>query len=134
MDKEIGKIDIHRSSPDKGFTLVELLIVFVILAIIAAIVVPVTFSIIDSSHDSDSKTMAKNIMNAVQTTFQTFVDTMKKEGKWNEETAKEAKERAFKMIQSQLTEELKKYINENFGDIKEYIMNQIESMIYQLKR
>ena len=74
------------------------------------------------------------VMNSVQTIFQTFVDSMKKEGKWNEEAAKEAKEKAFKMIQAQLTEELKKYITDNFGDMKEYLMNQIEAMIYQLKR
>lgn len=74
------------------------------------------------------------IMSAVQTVFQEFVDVMKKSGKWNEETAKEAKERAYKIVTTQLTPELKKYIEENFGDIKEYVMNQIEAMIYNLKK
>ena len=74
------------------------------------------------------------IMSAVQTVFQEFVDVMKKNGTWNEEAAKEAKERAYKIITGQLTAELKKYIEDNFGDMKEWIMNQIESMIYQLKR
>lgn len=74
------------------------------------------------------------IMSAVQTVFQEFVDVMKKSGKWNEETAKEAKDRAMKIIMGQLTPELKKYIEDNFGDMKEYLMNQIEAMIYQLKR
>ena len=74
------------------------------------------------------------IMCAVQTVFQEFVDVMKKNGTWNEEAAKEAKERAYKIITGQLTEELRKYIEDNFGDMKEWIMNQIESMIYQLKR
>ena len=74
------------------------------------------------------------IMGAVQTVFQEFVDVMKKQGKWNEEAAKEAKERAYKIITSQLTSELQTYITDNFGDMKEYLMNQIEAMIYQLKR
>lgn len=74
------------------------------------------------------------VMSAVQTVFQEYVDVMKKAGKWNEETAKEAKERAMKIIMSQLTPELIKYIEDNFGDMKEWLMNQIESMIYQLKR
>jgi len=74
------------------------------------------------------------IMGAVQTVFQEFVDVMKKNGTWNEEAAKEAKEKAYKIIVGQLSEELKKYITENFGDMKEYILNQIESVIYQLKR
>ena len=74
------------------------------------------------------------IMSAVQTVFQEYVDVMKKAGKWNEETAKEAKEKAMKIIISQITPELKKFIEDNFGDMKEYLMNQIEAMIYQLKR
>lgn len=74
------------------------------------------------------------IMNAVQTVFQTFVDTMKKEGKFDEKAAKEAKERAYKIITSQLTPELQEYITSNFGDMKEYLMNQIEAMIYSLKK
>jgi len=74
------------------------------------------------------------IMNAVQAVFQTFVDVMKKEGKFDENAQKEAKERAYKIVTSQLTEELKQYITDNFGDIKEYVMNQIEAMIYQLKK
>lgn len=74
------------------------------------------------------------IMGAVETVFQTFVDTMKKAGKFDEAAAKEAKEKALTIIESQLTEELRKYITDNFGDMKEYLMNQIEAVIYQLKR
>ena len=74
------------------------------------------------------------IMGAVQTVFQSFVDTLKKEGKFTKEAAAEAKEKAYAIIMSQLTPELKAYITDNFGDMKEYLMNQIESMIYNLKR
>jgi len=74
------------------------------------------------------------IMSAVQTVFQEFVDTMKKAGKFDEAAQKESKERAYKIIVSQLTPELKTYITDNFGDMKDYIMNQIESMIYNLKK
>ena len=73
------------------------------------------------------------IMSAVQTVFQEFVDAMKKAGKFDEEAAREAKERAMKIIMTQLTPELRKYIEDNFGDMKEYLMNQIEAVIYQLK-
>lgn len=74
------------------------------------------------------------IMNAVQTVFQEFVQTLKEHGKFDEAAQKEAKERAYNIIVSQLTPELKKYIEENFNDMKEYLMNQIEAMIYQLKQ
>lgn len=74
------------------------------------------------------------IFSAVQTVFQEFVEVMKKEGTFTEAAQKEAKERAYAIIVGQLSEELKKYITDNFGDMKEYLMNQIEAAIYQLKR
>lgn len=73
------------------------------------------------------------IMSAVQAVFQDFVEVMKKEGTFTPDAQKEAKARAYQIIVSQLTPELKKYIEDNFGDMKEYIMNQIEAIIYQLK-
>lgn len=80
-----------------------------------------------------SSELLQIIMAAVQTVFQEFVDTMKKAGKFDEAAQKEAKERAYKIITSQLTPELQRYITDNFGDMKDYLMNQIEAMIYQLK-
>ena len=74
------------------------------------------------------------IMNAVQAVFQEFVDTLKKQGKFDEAAQKEAKERAYKIIVAQLTPELRDYITSNFGDMQEYLMNQIEAMIYNLKK
>jgi len=66
MKKERKTLD---KKENMGFTLVEMIIVFVILAIVAAIVVPITLSFIDKSHESDVKMKAKNIMNSVQTEF-----------------------------------------------------------------
>lgn len=74
------------------------------------------------------------IMRAVQTVFQEFVETLKKNGKFDEAAQKEAKERAYAIIVGQLSNELKDYITENFGEMKDYLMNQIEAMIYQLKQ
>lgn len=73
------------------------------------------------------------IMSAVQTIFQEFVDTMKKEGTWNDEAAKKAKEKCYNIIVNQLSTELKQYITDNFGDMESYLNNQIEAMIYKLK-
>ncbi len=81
-----------------------------------------------------SSALFEIIMKAVQSVFQEFVETLKKNGKFDEAAQKEAKERAYKIIMAQLTPELKDYITNNFGDMQEYLMNQIEAMIYQLKQ
>mgnify|MGYP003305359781 CR=1 FL=1 len=73
------------------------------------------------------------VMRAVQTIFQEFVETLKNDGKFTPAAQKEAKDKAYNVIVSQLTPELTKYITDNFGDMKEYLFNQIEAMIYQLK-
>lgn len=73
------------------------------------------------------------VMGAVQSVFQTYVEALKKEGKFDEAAQKEANERALMIIKSQLTDELKVYIMDNFGDMEEFLKEQIEAMIYQLK-
>ena len=80
-----------------------------------------------------SSAIAKIIFDAVQTVQQTFVDEMKKSGKFDAEAAKRAKDKAMAIIKGQLTEELRKYITDNFGDMEEWLMNQIEAVIGQLK-
>ena len=47
---------------------------------------------------------------------------------------KEAKDKALEIINSQLTDELKDFIAENYGDIQKWLLNKIESVIYQLKK
>ena len=80
-----------------------------------------------------SSAIAKIIFDAVQTVQQTFVDEMKKAGKFDAEAAKQAKDKAMAIVKSQLTEELRKYITDNFGDMEEWLMNQIEAVVHQLK-
>lgn len=74
------------------------------------------------------------ILNAVTAVTQTFVDTLKKNGKFDETAQKEAQEKALKIINSQLTEPMIQYIKDNFGDVQEYLKTRIEAMIYTLKK
>ena len=74
------------------------------------------------------------IMNSVKTVTQTFVDTLKKDGKFDKESQEEAMKRYLELIQSQLTDDAKKFIQDNFGDIQTWLKAQIESIIYNLKR
>ena len=73
------------------------------------------------------------ITRAVKTTFQTYVETLKNKDMFTAEAQKEALSRAGEMALSQLTEDTKKWIATNFGNVKQWIANTIESVIYDLK-
>ena len=73
------------------------------------------------------------VTDAVTNVFQSFVDTMKKNGSFTPEAQAEAKEKALEIIFQQLTPELTDYIKTNFGDIREWLSNKIESVIYSPK-
>ena len=74
------------------------------------------------------------VLNAVTCVFQTYVEALKKQGKFDKQAQDEAKQKAYNIIMTQLSPELQKYIEENFGDMKEFIMNKIEATIYSLKK
>lgn len=73
------------------------------------------------------------IMTSVTTITQTYVDSLKKEGAFTKEAQEEAFNKCLTLIKSQLTPELKQYIEDNFGDMEAYLKAQIESLIYSLK-
>lgn len=57
---------IKRIQTDKGFTLVELIVVLVILAILAAILVPALLGYIDRAKESQNLFKARNMLSATQ--------------------------------------------------------------------
>lgn len=73
------------------------------------------------------------VTDAVMNIYQSFVETLKKNGKFDQAAQKEAKEAALKIINSQLTDELKDYIAANYGDITAWLSNKVEAVIYSLK-
>ena len=72
--------------------------------------------------------------NCVKEVFQTFVDSLKKEGKFDKEKQQEAFDKCKEKIKSQLSLELVKFIQDNFGDVENYISSLIESTIFNLKK
>lgn len=77
--------------------------------------------------------IAQIVMNSVMTITQTYVDNLKKENAFTKEAQKEAFNQCLTLVKNQLTPELKKYIEDNFGDIQVYLKTQIEAMIKSLK-
>lgn len=73
------------------------------------------------------------VTNAVQVTFQTYVESLKNSGSFGKEEQAIAFDKAKAIITSELTEELKTFITENYGDLQKWITNQIEASIYKLK-
>ena len=73
------------------------------------------------------------VINAVKSVFQTYVESLKNSGGFGEKEQKEALSRAKQIITSELTGELKEFISTNYGDLANWITNQIEASIYKLK-
>jgi len=73
------------------------------------------------------------VTNAVQVTFQTYVESLKNSGSFGKEEQAIAFDKAKAIITSELTEELKAFITQNYGDLQKWITNQVEATIYKLK-
>ena len=67
--------------------------------------------------------------NAVLYFWQTTVDTAKKDGTWDDETAKSVKEQCLEYVQGKLTDDLKAYIEEHNTDIGDLIESTIASLL-----
>lgn len=74
------------------------------------------------------------VKTVVKATYQTYVEGIKGSELWDEEAQKKALNDALNCAKAQLSEGAKEYISENFGDLDTYLINQIESAIYDLKK
>lgn len=73
------------------------------------------------------------ITNNVASTFQTFVESLKKENKFDLNAQAQALRKTKESIFNELSDEEIQYIDNNFGDFNEWITTQIEATIYKLK-
>lgn len=74
------------------------------------------------------------VQNVVQATYQTFVESLKAEGKFDKEAQKKALNQAVTAAKAQLSTEFTNYLTENNIDVEEWIVTQVESTIYELKK
>lgn len=69
------------------------------------------------------------ITSAVLATTQTYVESLKKQGKFDEEAQKIAFKQTYEAVMKVLTDEAKKYLVESVGDLDAYITAKIESEV-----
>ena len=87
----------------------------------------------DTTNDEKQKKYIEMLNNTITdcviATTQTYVDTLKKQGKFDKEAQEQAFLMTFNAVSSLLTEESKKYLNEAIGDLDLYIKQKIESEV-----
>ena len=71
--------------------------------------------------------------NAIKATYQTYVSALKGTDAWTKEAQKEALHRAKETAKKELTSGAINYIEQNHGDLDEYLETLIESILYDLK-
>ena len=70
---------------------------------------------------------------AVRSVFQTYVETLKKAGTFDKEAQANALSLAKAEVLKELNNDTREFITSNYGDLPDFITNQIEATIYLLK-
>jgi hypothetical protein len=73
------------------------------------------------------------ITSAVMATTQTYVDSLKKQGKFDEEAQKVAFKQTYDAVVAVLSADASKYLSEIVGDLQAYITTKIEATVGQTK-
>ncbi|MDE6408556.1 MAG: hypothetical protein K2K48_05975 [Anaeroplasmataceae bacterium] len=73
------------------------------------------------------------VINAVRSVFQTYVEQLKADGTFGEEKQRNALLKAKDLALSQMTDEVKTFIQINYGDLQQWLTTSIEATINKLK-
>jgi hypothetical protein len=73
------------------------------------------------------------ITDCVVATTQTYVESLKKQGKFDSDAQKEAFNQTYAAIMNILSEDAKEYLNEAIGDLNLYITQKIEAEVKATK-
>ncbi|MCI1244863.1 MAG: hypothetical protein LKG11_02845 [Bacilli bacterium] len=121
------------------------LLLNILSVVVTAVIIPLIsllgtklYQLINSKiKDQKGATLIKKatdiVLNAVRSVFQTYVESLKKSGGFDSAAQAKAFNMAKTIIVSQLTEDVKAYLAENYGDLEEWISTQIEASINILK-
>ena len=73
--------------------------------------------------------LENTIINCVLSTTQTYVDSLKKEGKFDADAQKIAFTKTYTNVMKILSEDARKYLENAIGDLETYVYNRIESEV-----
>lgn len=73
--------------------------------------------------------LADTVTKCVIATNQTYVETLKKEGRFDLQAQKVAFQKTLLAVQATLTTEAKQYLTEFYGDLDIYLMSAIEAAV-----
>lgn len=109
-------------------------VVIPLITLLGAKLVKWVASKIDDENAAKIVENASNIvLNAVKSVFQSYVDTLKKQGKFDSDAQQEALIKAKTIALSQLGQDTQKFLASNFGDVDAWLVTQIEATINTLK-
>ena len=80
------------------------------------------------------KMIEKTITDCIIATNQTYTNSLKEQGKFDEEAQKIAFEKSFNAVMTILSDDAKQYIIETTGDINVYLTQKIEATVNQNKK
>lgn len=87
--------------------------------------------------DENAKQILSNateiVVNSVKAVLQTYVDTLKKNGSFDEASQKLALLKAKDIALSQMTNDVKEFIETNYGSLDSWLTTMIEATINTLK-
>lgn len=112
-------------------------VVIPLLGILTAYVVKVVNTKLEETAASRKNELEKKyldmlsdtISDCVIATTQTYVDSLKKQGKFDADAQKEAFNQTYEAVMCILSEEAKEYLNEAIGDLNLYITQKIEAEV-----
>ncbi|MCB9498812.1 MAG: hypothetical protein H6687_02870 [Bacillales bacterium] len=87
----------------------------------------------DSEEAKLLSTATEIVTAAVKSVFQTYVESLKTSGTFNEEAQKTALSKAKESALTQMSEDVKTYISDTYGDLNTWLTTEIESIINTLK-
>ena len=93
---------------------------------------------INNSHNNETaakyiEMLGQTVTDCVLATSQTYVDSLKKQGKFDAEAQKKAFEMSYNAVLQVLSEDAKAYLTTIYGDLNAYIIQLIEAEVNRNK-